>query len=883
MARPILVMLSSIILLSSVAADAQEKLYSNEFALGDVSLLDGPFKHARDLNIEVLLSYNVDRLLAPYLKEAGLTPKAASYPNWIGLDGHVGGHYLSALAMNYAATGNAACKQKMDYMISELTACQNEYGTDPNFSGYLGGVPDGKAIWSRIKRGDVGAVWDSWVPWYNVHKMYAGLRDAWLYGGSSSARTMFLKFCDWGISLCANLTDNQMQSMLGNEHGGINEIYADAYQMTNDPKYLSMAKKLSHRTILNSMSSGVDNLDNLHANTQVPKAVGLQRIAEVDNDNTYYRAARFFWETVTEKRSLAFGGNSRREHFPSAADCIDYTTEREGPETCNSHNMLKLAEGLFRMTSDARYADYYERTLFNHILSSQHPTHGGYVYFTPARPRHYRVYSAPNAAMWCCVGTGMENHGKYNQFIYTHNNDSLFVNLFVASELNWREKGVQIKQETRFPDEERTELTISTVSPTPFTLLIRHPSWIPAGDMKVIVGADTLSSQSQPPAYFQIDRAWNNGDIVTVLLPMRTTIEEMPNVSSYVALMHGPILLGAKTGTRDMSGLIADDSRWGHIAHGSLYALSGAPVLLGTRTTIPSKLVRDNDEQMSFMAPELFGNWTGSQLVLQPFFRIHDSRYMIYWTTERSSNDDEEEALILDRRTIDKVAPGEQQPEVDHQLQSLNSQTGSHQGEFYRDAGTCSGGDGGFFSYNLLTNKEPDISLMVRYWGNEGCTRTFDILIDGERLVTENIVSKWNRDEFVTVEYPIPNSMVAGKDAITVRFQATSGMVGGVFYVRILKKDLPVDISSGPKGKNTSPASVLCMSDGSIKFSFDKKDPLRTVSIFSLSGKRVAHFPASGNVLWKGPSSHKTNNGMYIIHIFSGRTVISKTVSVVKQ
>ncbi len=864
------------LLLLTVGAKAQENLYPNEFALSDVTLLDGPFKHSRDLNISHLLKYNVDRLLYCYRADAGLpTNGVSNYSNWAGLDGHVGGHYLSALAIHYAATTDEQCKKRMDYMIAELKKCQDANGKDADFIGYISGIPNGKPLWRGIKNSNTGMVWDYWVPWYNIHKTYAGLRDAWVYGGSDDAKQMFLKLCDWGINICSRLSDAQIQAMLGNEHGGINEVYADAYHMTLDSKYLDMAKKFSHRTILNPMSSGTDNLDNLHANTQVPKAVGFQRIAELSNDNTYFKAADFFFRTVAEKRSLAFGGNSRREHFPTNADCIDYTTEREGPETCNSHNMLKLSEGLFRMTNDASYVDYYERSMFNHILSSQHPTHGGYVYFTPARPRHYRVYSSPDKAMWCCVGTGMENHGKYNQFIYTHKSDSLFVNLFVASELNWREKDLIVKQETRFPDEEQIKLTITTSSPSHFKLLIRHPWWVPANALKIIVGIDTLPSMTQPSTYYEIDRTWTDGETVTVLLPMHTTIETMPNVGTYVALMHGPILLGAKTGNQDLPGLVADESRWGHIASGTLYPLNSAPILVGNRTTIPTKLVRSNNEQMSFTAPELIGNWTGSQLVLEPFFRIHDSRYMIYWTTEAGSGDDEEEALILDRRTIDKVAPGEQQPEVDHQMQSLNSKTGSYQGEFYRDAGTCSGGSGGFFSYNLLTNKETDLTLMVRYWGNEGCSRTFDILIDNERLVSENISGKWNTDNFVNQEYSIPNSMLTGKDEITVSFKASEGMAGGVFYVRLLRKDLPVAAFKGVQ-KRYSGFSVLKLPDGSLKFSFETKDHLRKIAIYSLSGKRVLQADAVSQSLIFKNISGITGKGVYTVQTKSKNQITSR-------
>ena len=450
---------------------SQDKMYHNTFPLSDVSLLDGPLKHARDLNIQTLLKYDVDRLLAPYRKEAGLQAIASSYPNWEGLDGHVGGHYLSAMAMNYAATGNLECKKRMEYMISELMACQDANAIHhPEWGGgYVGGMPKSRLIWSTLKTGDFVAYRAAWAPWYNVHKMYAGLRDAWIYCGNEDAKNFFLKFCDWGIEITSALTDAQMQSMLDSEHGGMPEVFADAYQMTGDAKYLTTARRFSHRMLLDAMAAGNDNLDNKHANTQIPKVTGFQRIAELSRDTTYANAAGFFWQTVTTHRSLAFGGNSRKEHFPSASSCDDFVNDAEGPESCNSYNMLKLTEDLFRTNPSAHYIDYYERTLYNHILSTQHPENGGYVYFTPARPRHYRVYSTPNQAMWCCVGTGMENHSKYNEIIYTHQNDSLFLNLFVASELNWRSKGVRIKQETTFPDEERSRLLVAEGS-AEFTL-----------------------------------------------------------------------------------------------------------------------------------------------------------------------------------------------------------------------------------------------------------------------------------------------------------------------------------------------------------------------------------------------------------------------------
>ncbi len=773
---------------------AQNKLYPNTFALGDVTLLDGPFKNARDLNIQTLLQYDVDRLLAPYRKEAGLTPKASSYPNWIGLDGHIGGHYLSAMAMNYAATGNSDCKQRMEYMISELKTCQDTNAVRyPTWGiGYVGGVPNSNEIWSTLKTGNFTAYRQAWVPWYNIHKMYAGLRDAWLYAGNEDAKTIFLKFCDWGIDITFALSDAQMESMLGTEHGGMNEILADAYQMTGDEKYLAGAKRFSHKDLLNAMAEGNDNLDNKHANTQVPKAVGFQRIAELTNDEKYVKAGSFFWETVTGNRSLAFGGNSRKEHFPSVSACGDYVNVVEGPESCNSYNMLKLTENLFRVNSLAKYADFYERALYNHILSTQHPEHGGYVYFTPARPRHYRVYSAPNQAMWCCVGTGMENHGKYGQFIYTHQNDSLFLNLFIASELNWREKGVKIRQETNFPYEDKTRLTVIEGS-SQFKLMIRYPSWVADGALKTIVNGDTLSYSAEPSSYVAVDRSWSVGDVVDIILPMHNTIEHLPNVPTYIAFMHGPIMFGARTGTEDLAGLIADDSRWAHIAHGKRLPIDKAPIIIEKDLSkITDKLVPVKNKPLTFKVSKI--NMINPQdLVLEPFFKIHDARYIIYWMALTNSEyqahldsiaAEEKEKLDLEKRTIDFVATGEQQPEADHAIQSLNSNTGNHLDEFWRGAR-----DGGYFSYRLATNNETDLTLMVRYWGYEWGSRKFDIFIDDEKLIAEDNTGRWYQAEFQDVEYPIPNEMVKGKDNIRLKFQASKGSAAGaVYYIRLLRQ-----------------------------------------------------------------------------------------------
>jgi uncharacterized protein len=773
---------------------AQDKLYHNEFPLEDVILLEGPFKHARDLNIQVLLKYDVDRLLAPYRKEAGLPEKAKSYPNWDGLDGHVAGHYLSAMAMNYAATGNAECKKRMEYMISELKLCQDanalkypDWGT-----GYVGGIPNSVALWPKIKTGEVGTIWNFWAPYYNIHKMYAGLRDAWLYSGNTGAKNIFLNFCDWAINIITGLSDAQMEEMLGNEHGGMDEVLADAYQITGNEKYLTAAKRYSHKMFLEPLSQGIDNLDNKHANTQIPKFIGFERIAELAHDEKYGKAGSFFWETITSNRSLAFGGNSRREHFPAKESCIDFINVNDGPESCNSYNMLKLTEDLFRVHPEAKYADYYERTIINHILSSQHPVHGGYVYFTPERPRHYRVYSAPNEAMWCCVGTGMENHSKYNQFIYTHSNDSLFLNLFIASELNWREKGVKIKQETSFPYEEQTKLTVTEGSSN-FKLMVRYPLWVSKGALRITVNGKDVNYTSLPSSYINIDRKWEKGDVVQITLPMHNTIEHLPNVPEYIAIMHGPVLLGAKTGTEDLKGIIADDSRFGQYAGGQYLPIDKAPILVDDDIqNIGDKLVPVKDKPINFKLNVKMIN--PAELTLEPFYKIHDARYMMYWLALSNSGykaytdslaNIEKEKLELEKRTIDYVAVGEQQPETDHVMQAENSNKGNNFNEFYREAR-----DGGYFSYDLSTKSETNLCILLRYWGAEWGNRKFDIYIDDEKLVTEDNTSKWNQSMFKNVTYPIPDAMVKGKTHVRIKFQSLSGSTAGAIYkVRLLRAE----------------------------------------------------------------------------------------------
>lgn len=774
---------------------AQDKLYKDEFPLGDITLLDGPLKHARDLNVQVLLKYDCDRMLAPYRKETGLQPRKPSYPNWDGLDGHVGGHYLSALAIN-AATGNEECRKRMEYMISELQLVLDANNQRPEAwcHNYIGGVPNSAKMWTAFSKGDFGPYFGTWAPFYNIHKMYAGLRDAWLYCGNEQAKNLFLKFCDWAVDITRDLNDEQMEKMLGNEHGGMNEVLADAYAITGEQKYLDCARRFSHRMLLVPLENGKDCLDNMHANTQIPKVIGYQRIAELAHDVQYHNASEYFWEIVTRQRSLALGGNSRREHFPTKENCIDYINDIDGPESCNTYNMLKLTEDLNRVKPNGMYGDFYETAMFNHILSAQHPQHGGYVYFTSARPRHYRNYSAPNEAMWCCVGTGMEDHGKYGQFVWTHDkgvkaeDDALYVNLFVASELNWKDRKMVIRQQTAFPYAETSVVEVAKGKGT-FILKVRKPSWCENFTVKG-VGFDADSYEEN--GFVCMKRKWKKGDQVKISMPMHAYIKPMINVPQYVAIMYGPILLGMKTGTEDMRSLIADDSRFGQYAGGKKLALDEAPILLPKHLDdIAKNLKPVPGKPLHFKLATHMENTIDGEL--QPFFEIHDSRYMMYWLALGENDykaymqklaDEEKARQALEARTVDKVNPGEQQPETDHRMETDDSNKGNTEGIFFRDAK-----DGHYFSYLMQTKGETNLSLQLKFWGqDEWRTSEFDIYVNDKLLCSVNNSHRWRTTQFKTVDYAIPSEFVKGKKEIRVKFVAHKGkQVGQIYGVRLVK------------------------------------------------------------------------------------------------
>ena len=783
------------LLLSVSLGKAQNRQQVSYFPLQDVKLLNSPFLQAQQTDLHYILSMNPDRLLAPFLREAGLTPKAPSYTNWenTGLDGHIGGHYLSALSMMYAATGDTAVYNRLNYMLNELHRAQQAVGT-----GFIGGTPNSLQLWKDIKAGNIRAggfdLNGKWVPLYNIHKTYAGLRDAYLYAGSDLARQMLVDFTDWMIDITSDLSDEQIQDMLRSEHGGLNETFADVAEITGDKKYLELARRFSHKLILDPLIKEEDKLTGMHANTQIPKVIGYKRIAELSQDDKNWNhaaewdhAARFFWNTVVNHRSVCIGGNSVREHFHPSDNFTSMLNDVQGPETCNTYNMLRLTKMLYQDSPETNFADYYERALYNHILASQEPEKGGFVYFTPMRPGHYRVYSQPETSMWCCVGSGLENHTKYGEFIYAHQKDTLYVNLFIPSQLTWKEKGVTLTQETRFPDDGKVTLRIDKAPKKGITLKIRQPQW--TGHSKEynvkINGKNEASIVEENSNYLTLHRKWKKGDVITFNLPMKVSLEQIPDKKDYYAFLYGPIVLAASTGTGHLDGLYADDSRGGHIAHGKQIPLQEVPMLIGNPESIRNSLHKKDDNQLIFTFDGNVYPAQNKTLELIPFFRLHNARYAIYF---RQANEEqfkiiqkemataERKATELANQTVDLIFPGEQQPESDHGIQYEQAETGTNKDRHFRRAK-------GWFSYNLKVKEEAG---RIRITIQKNDRNKVAILLNNNKLAVNPTISEADKDGFITLSWLLPQKLKSGSCPIRFTPDGTE-WTPAIYEVRLLK------------------------------------------------------------------------------------------------
>jgi DUF1680 family protein len=592
------------------------------FALTDVRLLDGPFKHATDLNVNVLLRYEPDRLLSKFRSEAGLEPKAEPYGGWEAetIAGHSLGHYLSALSMMYLTTGNTEFLNRANYIVSELKACQ-----DADVTGYIGAFPDGKRILEeevakgniRSKGFDLNGIW---VPYYTQHKVMAGLRDAYRMCGNTTALSVSEKFADWLYTVVDDLSPDQIEEMLHCEHGGILETLADLYADTGNEKYLEMTHRFQDKFILEPLSRGEDILPGKHGNTNIPKLIGLARRYELTGDTLDRKTAEFFWQTVVKHHSYVTGGHGNKEYF-GEADKLRNRLGNETTETCNVYNMLKLTDHLFEWSASAEAADFYERALFNHILSSQNPEDGRVTYNLSLEMGGFKSFQDPE---WftCCIGTGMESHSKYGGSIYFHNDKELFVNQFIASELTWEEKGLKVRQMTKYPEEQGTSLEISAGKPVELTVSIRYPSWATQG-IEIAVNGHKKHFENEPGSFVPLTRKWKNGDRIEVTIPFELRLESMPDDSLRVAVFYGPVVLAGELGP-------VDDPA----APDSLYV----PVLMTTDRN-PAHWMSPVENSINTFVTDSTGRPRDVQM--KPFYRTYDERYSIFWdmTSEEAWKD----------------------------------------------------------------------------------------------------------------------------------------------------------------------------------------------------------------------------------------------------
>lgn len=594
---------------------------ASTFPLNDIRLLDGPFKQRMEMDEQYMLKLNMDRLLAPYLKSAGLKPKAPQYKGWEStkLSGAFGGQYLSGLALMYAATGNSKMKQRVDYMVDQLQKCQQAVGT-----GYIGGIPEGRELWRKVEHGIINvqpfALDSVWSPWYNLHMAFKGLRDAYLYTGSRKAKDVMIKYGDWAVNLSHHLNDQQFRHMIRCEYSGMNEMMADLYAMTGKKKYLELAKRFNDEKLFNPLAAGVDSLAGWHVNTNIPKIIGAAREYEVDGDKRMEKIASYFFDEVTSKRIFINGEMGDYEHFQKLGTLPEHLHRTSG-ETGNVYNMLILTRHLMEWNPQAKYARYYERALYNDILASQDPKTGMMSYFLSMEPGFFKTFSTPYDSFWCCDGIGVQNHAKYGKFIYMKNDKTLYVNLFIPSVLHWKEKKMTVTQKTKFPNSQQSSLVLKMDHDQELTLDIRHPYW--AGKkFEIKVNGRKVEQTSQPGSYVMVTRTWHNGDKIDISLPMHLHVEPMANDKNKVAIMDGPIVLAGVLGGYVPLPYAKNNNQFFDMPTVAVpeLAIANKPVSEWLKP-VPGKPLHFKTE----------GVGQPNDVELAPFYDISHQHYTVYW------------------------------------------------------------------------------------------------------------------------------------------------------------------------------------------------------------------------------------------------------------
>lgn len=741
------------------------------FPLAAVRLRPSDFSHAVEVNRAYLFRLDPDRLLHNFRQFAGLPPKAKVYGGWESdtIAGHTLGHYLSALALTHAQLGCDACVRRAAYIIDELAECQAK-----NRDGYVAGftrkrkdgrIVDGKEIFPEIMRGDIrSAGFDlngCWVPLYNWHKLYTGLFDVIDHiGPNEKAMDIATGLGTYIERVFAALDDEQVQTLLACEHGGLNESFAELHARTGEARWLALAERIYHRKVLVPLSEKRDELANIHANTQVPKLIGLARLYEITGNPAHGTAARFFWEQVTRHHSYVIGGNADREYF-NAPDTIARHITEQTCEHCNTYNMLKLTRQLYAWEPDGALFDYYERAHLNHVMAQQEPVNGGFTYMTPLMTGAKREYSMLHGEeFWCCVGTGMESYAKHGESIFWEGEDTLIVNLYIPADATWHARGAKIGLATDWPYEGKATLTFDALAkPGSFPIALRVPGYVKTAEVSV---NGTAVTAAHAGGYAIVARRWQAGDTLAIRMPLDLRLESPPGDPATVAVLCGPMVLAGDLGRAD-GGWDAPDPA----GVGSDLIAQFRPIAPGQAHYETKGLIRPAD--LSFV----------------PFYRQHDRRSAVYfkrftdaqWTIEEAASLKEQaRRKDIAARSVDVMHLGEMQPERDHQLTSDISYPVSYPGRSGRDART-----GGFFEFTMAVKPAPLI-LQATYWGDER-KRGFDILVDGQRIATQTLEAN-QPGAFFDVDYPIPEAHVRGKTHVKVRVvphdKATAGPIFGM-------------------------------------------------------------------------------------------------------
>ena len=738
--------------------------------LADVRLRPSDYATAVSVNRAYLLRLDADRLLHNFRLYAGLTPKGPIYGGWESdtIAGHTLGHYLSALVLMNAQTGDAECRRRADYIVGELAAAQAKRGT--GYVGALqrkrkdGSIVDGEEIFPEIMRGEIKSggfdLNGAWSPLYTVHKLFAGLLDVHAGWGNGQAMTVLIGLGGYFERVFASLDDARMQAMLACEYGGLNESFAELYARTGDARWLRIAERLYDRKVLDPLAAGRDDLANIHANTQVPKLIGLARIHELTGAARPKAAATYFWQAVTAHHSYVIGGNADREYFAPSDTIASHITEQTC-EHCNSYNMLKLTRHLYGWHPDASLFDFYERTHLNHIMAAQNPKNAGFTYMTPLMTGAPREYStADDDAFWCCVGTGMESHAKHGEAIFWTGGDALIVNLYIPADAHWRARGADLTLDTRYPFEGRSQLGFTQLKRAGrFPVALRIPGWA-VGRAVVTVNGEPFAPEIAR-GYAVVTRTWRTGDVVAIDLPLDLRIEPTPGDAGTIAILRGPVVLAADLGPVTDTWEAADP------------AMVGSDLLAGFAPASPG--------QATFTT---HGVLRPSDRTFVPFYRQYERRSAVYfrrfgeteWAGEQASFEREQARLRdIAARSVDIVHLGEMQPEHDHGLTSEASYPVSYRGRNGRDARS-----GGYFAFALKTKPGP-LVLQATYWGDER-DRDFDIMVEGVKIATQHLDGD-KPGRFFDVDYPLPIAL-SSKPMLHVRFvphdRSTAGPVFGV-------------------------------------------------------------------------------------------------------